>query len=160
MVYAAVRAVLGGRDDVEDVVQNTFIKVYGALPRFRADARLSSWIYRIARNEAIDAARRTRAGDVSLADVEPAAPSTDRPDVRFRAREHREHLESFLARLDEDHRIALELRYLGEKSYAEISEITGHPVGTVKSHVHRARAELKRMMSAAALREDGPRRAG
>ncbi|MEE9269485.1 MAG: RNA polymerase sigma factor [Candidatus Krumholzibacteria bacterium] len=147
MVYAAVRGVLGARDDVDDVVQDVFIKVYRALDRFRSDAKLSSWIYRIAKNEAIDAYRRTRRGHQSVEDMELAAPAGARPDEQFRREEHRQHLEIYLSRLDESYRMVLEQRYMGEKSYAEISEIMGLPLGTVKSYIHRAKAELKKMMT-------------
>ena len=144
MVYAAVRGVLGGR---ADVVQDVFIKVYRALARFRSDAKLSSWIYRIAKNEAIDAYRRTRRTETSIEDMELAAPAGARPDERFRAQEHRQHLDIYMKRLDEKYRMVLELRYMGEKSYAEIGEIMELPAGTVKSYIHRAKAEMKRMMT-------------
>ncbi len=147
MVYAAVRGVLGGRADVDDVVQDVFIKVYRALARFRSDAKLSSWIYRIAKNEAIDAYRRTRRSETSVDDMELAAPASTRPDERFRSQEHRQHLDIYMKRLDENYRMVLELRYMGEKSYAEIGEIMELPAGTVKSYIHRAKAEMKRMMT-------------
>jgi DNA-directed RNA polymerase specialized sigma24 family protein len=118
IVYAAVRGVLGARDDVDDVVQDVFVKVYRALDRFRSDAKLSSWIYRIAKNEAIDAYRRTRHGQQSVDDMELAAPAGARPDEQFRQQEYRQHL-----------------------------EILGLPLGTVKSYIHRAKADLKRMMT-------------
>ncbi|MFQ5512650.1 MAG: RNA polymerase sigma factor [Candidatus Krumholzibacteriia bacterium] len=147
MVYAAVRGVVGARDDVDDVVQDVFIKVYRALDRFRADAKFSSWVYRIARNEAIDAYRRTRHGGPSVEELDVAAPAAARPDEQFKREEHRQYLEIYVSRLDEDYRMVLELRYMGERSYADISELTGLPLGTVKSYLYRAKAELRRMMT-------------
>ena len=147
MAYAVVRGVLGDRDDVEDVVQEVFIKVFRGLGRFRGDAQLSSWIYRIARNEAINATKRTRISGQPIEEIELADSADVRPDERYHQAEAQQELEGYLAQLEEDYRVVLELRYLGEKSYAEISEITELPIGTVKSYIHRAKIQLKRVMS-------------
>lgn len=146
MAYSIVRAVLGNKPDVEDVVQDVFIKVYGALPKFRGESKLSSWIYQIARNEALNQTRRNRRAAEPLDDAPAEIPVEARPDEQYHRKILREDLERCLAELDEGFRTVLELRYMGEMSYAEICDATGLPMGTVKTNIHRAKAELKRVM--------------
>lgn len=146
VAFAVVRSVMGDRDDVEDVVQEVFIKVYRGLASYRAEAKLSTWIYRIARNEALNAATRKRIEGEPIEEAFIEAPSVARPDAQFEAQAQRSELEMYMARLDEVHRTVLELRYMGERSYDEIAEIMDLPVGTVKSHIHRAKIELRRVM--------------
>lgn len=146
LAYSAVRSVMGDRDDVEDVVQEVFIKVYRALATFRTDARFSTWLYRIARNEAVSAVRKRTLSGPPIEETVLESSSASRPDEQFRAEEEREVMSRCLEQLDDHYRTVLELRYLGERSYQEISEAMELPIGTVKSYIHRAKADLKRIM--------------
>ena len=157
MTYSIVRAVLGDREDVDDVVQEAFIKAYRGLGGFRGDAKFSTWLYRIARNEAINASKRRTFETRPIDDVVLEAPSGSRPDESYARRAEQVDLDRHLAQLDEKYRTALELRYMGDKSYAEISETMDLPVGTVKTYIHRAKIELKRRMTRATAREDAAR---
>jgi RNA polymerase sigma-70 factor (ECF subfamily) len=150
VAFAVVRSVVGDREDVEDVVQEVFIKVYKGLSHFRGDAKFSTWIYRIARNEAINAARKKVITGQPVEETVIESPVGSRPDEQFHQKAERSHLEGYLARLDENYRTVLELRYLGERSYAEIGEAMELPIGTVKSYIHRAKIELKRLMTRSA----------
>jgi RNA polymerase sigma-70 factor (ECF subfamily) len=152
VAYAVARSILGDRDDVEDVVQVVFIKVYKGLHSFRGDSKLSSWIYQIARNEALNAAGRNRKPIESLDNVALSGPDSENPEVRYGNIELRGHLERALSGLDEEQRLAIELRYMAERSYNEIADIMNVPVGTVKTHIHRGKAELKRIMTRQSLR--------
>jgi len=156
LVYAAARAVLGDSDEVDDVVQEAFIKVYRSLSSFRGDAKFSSWLYRIARNEAINAGKRRRLTGPSIDDVEIAAPASMNADAHYEQDSRQRQLGAYLAQLDENYRMVLEMRYMGEKSYADIGEAMDLPVGTVKSYVHRGKLELKRLMEKRTL--DGARK--
>jgi RNA polymerase sigma-70 factor (ECF subfamily) len=146
MAYAVVRGVLRDSSDVEDVMQEVFIKVYGGLGGFRGEAKLSSWIYQIARNEALNRARKPNFPETPIDDAVIETPEESRPDAQFGRKIEREYLERCLGELDEDFRVVLELRYMGEMSYAEIGETMGLPIGTVKTYIHRAKIELKRVM--------------
>jgi RNA polymerase sigma-70 factor (ECF subfamily) len=147
LVYSVVRGVLGDRDDVDDVVQEVLVKMYRGLRTFRGDARLDTWLYRIARNEALNAVRRVQPPSQPVEETVIASPGRDRPDEQYQRRETQRQLEGYLSQLDEDYRIVLELRYLGEKTYAEVGEAMELPIGTVKSYIYRAKAELKRIMT-------------
>lgn len=147
VVYSVVRGILGNRAEVDDTVQEIFIKIYRGLPSFRGDSRLSTWIYRIARNESLNAYSRTRHDPQPIEEMEHLASADGNPDEVYGKREIRERLENLLSRLEEHYRVVLELRYMGEKSYMEIAKIMDIPVGTVKTYIYRAKASLKKMLA-------------
>ncbi len=144
--YAVVRGVLGDSDEVEDVLQNVYIKIYRGLAGFRGESRLSTWIYQIARNEAINAARRRRPEGPSVDDVVLPAGEAGNPEAVYDQRELGRRMEAAMAGLEENYRMARELRYMGERSYEEIAEAMGLPIGTVKTYVYRGKAQLKKIL--------------
>jgi RNA polymerase sigma-70 factor (ECF subfamily) len=147
VAYAVVRAILGDRDDVDDVMQVVYLKAYQGLGGFRGDARFSTWLYQIARREAIDASTRRRRDLTDIEDVDLLAPAADAADAPLRERDTREWLERAMGEIEENYRTAIELRYMAEKSYEEIASIMDLPEGTVKTYVHRGKIELKRILS-------------
>jgi len=147
LIYSVVRGVVGPRSETEDIVQEVFIKIFRALGGFRGEARLSTWIYRIARNEAINALQKRRPELVPLEDCDELAACGPDPEAMRRRTVTRERLELLMERLDEPQRVALKLRYMGEKSYEEIADLMEIPLGTVKTHIYRAKLSLKRMMT-------------
>lgn len=151
--YAVVRGVLGDSDDVDDVLQMVYIKIHKGLASFRGDAKLSTWIYRIARNESINAVKKRRLETTPVEDVVLAAPHGDGPEAGLDQRELSEQVETALEHLDEGQRTAIELRYMGDRSYEEIAETMGIPLGTVKTYIHRGKAHLKKVLGTAALKE-------
>jgi RNA polymerase sigma-70 factor (ECF subfamily) len=147
LVYSVVRGIMGNRHEVEDVTQEVFIKVYRKLATFRGEARLSTWIYRIARNEAINAAKSARLDTDSLEEAERISSGDPGPERYLERRVTASLVEELLSMLDEQYRVVLELRYMGEKSYAEIAEILEIPIGTVKTYIHRGKTMLKQRLS-------------
>lgn len=147
LICSVVRGVAGQRAETDDIVQEVFIKIFRALGDFRGESRLSTWIYRIARNEALNAVDRRKPAVIPIEDCMELPDSGESPDESLRRRMSRERLDRFLDRLDEKQRVAIELRYIGDKSYEEIAEIMEIPLGTVKTHIYRAKLSLKRMMT-------------
>jgi RNA polymerase sigma-70 factor (ECF subfamily) len=147
LIYSVVRGIVCNANDTEDVVQDVFIKIFRALPGFRGDARLSTWIYRIARNEALNARERRTHEPVPIEDCEDVAAENGNPESAYRAKAAAERLARLMEHLDEDHRLVLELRYMADKSYDEIAHIMDVPLGTVKTHLYRAKLALKQMMT-------------
>jgi RNA polymerase sigma-70 factor (ECF subfamily) len=153
--YAVVRAILGARrfDDVEDVMQLVYLKAYQGLASFRGEAKFSTWLYQIARREALDVVAKKRIDSTSIDEIEIAARADASPDALTDERDTREFMERAMGELDESYRTAIELRYMAEKSYEEIAELMRLPVGTVKTYVHRGKLELKKILSRPAWRE-------
>lgn len=149
----ALRA-LGHRQEAEDAVQTALYKSWQALPRFRGDARFSTWFYRILWRECSDRLRRPP--------PRPVDPETARgdgahdPERRWEDVEQRHLVAQVLERLPPPYRTALTLFYLEEFSVKEMAEILHLPVGTVKTHLYRARAAFKaELLKEQASREGG-----
>ncbi|MCC6222645.1 MAG: sigma-70 family RNA polymerase sigma factor [Thermoleophilia bacterium] len=137
---------LGSAADAEDAVQETLIRAWRALPRFRAESAFSTWLYRICLNAVHDQrARSARGGGVPLDDV--AEPVSPRDPIA--AGELSGELQRALAGLDETYRTAVLLYDVLGRSYAEIAEMLGVAEGTVKSRIFRGRVELARALGTA-----------
>jgi RNA polymerase sigma-70 factor (ECF subfamily) len=164
-VYALIVRIVRQPELAEDLSQETFLKAWKALARFDPGRRFSSWIFKIAHNSALDELRRGGLETVSLdapfsADDEPpelpADLAAENPLLRTLARESGRVLERAISRLRPAYRGILLLRFAQEMSYDEIAEVLGLPLGTVKIHIFRARAELLREMRAQGLDPEGP----
>jgi RNA polymerase sigma-70 factor (ECF subfamily) len=134
---------LGSAADAEDAVQEALVRAWRALPRFRAEASFSTWLYRICLNAIHDQrARSARGGGLPLEDVlEPADPRD-----RITQRELSSDLQRALSELDETFRTAVVLYDVLGRSYADIADVLGVPEGTVKSRIYRGRTELARLL--------------
>jgi RNA polymerase sigma-70 factor (ECF subfamily) len=138
---------------MDDVLQDVYVKAYRALPSFRGEASLSTWLYRITYTTCMDRLRRGRGPEqlpVEAAEDRPA-DATDTGD-RLAAGDE---LRRALSGLDAEHRAAVLLVLRDGHSYDAAAEILGVPRGTVASRVARARRHLARSLSAS--QEGGPR---
>jgi RNA polymerase sigma-70 factor (ECF subfamily) len=146
-LYTLAARVLGDREDAADAVQEALVRAWLALPKFRGDARFSTWLYRIVVNAAHDVRARRR--------VRTAEEPPDPVDPRDRFAEHElsGKLQQALGELDEIYRVAVVLYDVLGCSYAEIAAMTGVPEGTVKSRIFRGRTELAERLGTA--REQG-----
>jgi RNA polymerase sigma-70 factor (ECF subfamily) len=127
----------GNAGDAEDVVQEVFVSVHKALPSFRGEARLSTWIYRITIRAAL-AMKARRRETTPLDDVRPSANASSDLDARERARR----LEQAMQKLSAEKRTVLSLFALEGLLHKEIADILGIPEGTVWSRLSAARKEL------------------
>lgn len=157
-VFGLVSRLVGARSDVEDIAQDAFLRAYRALPTFRGDAQFGTWLYRIAWNTCLD--RREQQAhrqehEVSLGPEddeddphEPADPDAPLPDEVLEADDVRERLAHHLGQLPDHYRAVLTLYYYGQQSYDEIARVLDIPMNTVKVHIHRAKAQLRKALVA------------
>ncbi len=148
-IYRYLLRMTRSPEDARELTQETFLNAYQALARWRPDARLSTWLFRIAHNQALDWLRRARrvefvALDEVQADRIPAATAT--PEAALQARQHITALERALARLSVEHREILLLRDIEDMPYEDIAAVLGLSLGTVKSRIARARTALLQHM--------------
>ena len=148
-VFRLACSLLSDPAAAEDATQDTFLKIWKALPDFRGDAQISTWIYAIARNTCLT---RRRAAALprtcSLDEAHAAAiPASDLPPAGDRD------LRQAIDRLPEKYRRVLVLFYLEDRSYQQVALAMGLPMGTVKTFLHRAKKEL-----ALLLAEPNPRK--
>lgn len=147
LVLHIVGRVVLQNDEVEDICQEVFIKVFRKMKRFRGESKLSTWIATIAYNTAITHFRkRSRRGEVSY-DEQPRLigmeKDTGSNQKIVEKEEARKYLLKLIGALPVNYRTVLTLYHLEEFSYREIEEITGMPEGTIKSYLSRARKMLK-----------------
>ena len=144
-VVFRVAARITGPEDAEDVTQDTFLRAFHRLRRFRGEAPFRAWLLQIAHNTALNAQARHRPEPhesiESLAEASPRGEERT-PAERLEARERRERLELKVRQLGSSHRIVVVLRDIEGLSYEEIAEVTGSPIGSVKGRLHRGRREL------------------
>jgi len=155
-IFSIIYRMVGDRELAEDLAQETFIKVLNAIDSYRPEHKFSSWIFKIANNAAIDHLRRRELETLSL-DGAPDAITAERqgatalqvrdraesPLDEMEARELGSQIERAIARLRPEYRSCIMLRHVEGRAYEEIAEILGLPLGTVKTYIHRARAELR-----------------
>lgn len=151
-VYTLALRLTGNPADASDLAQDAMLRGLEGLPGFRGDADPGTWLFRITvnawKNKVTSAGERFRRSAVPLDAPSPDGGPLDTPDREppldrgLESDEERAALEAALGALDPEDRAALVLRELEDKSYEEIAEILGVPVGTVKSRLHRARAGL------------------
>ena len=147
-VWRFLRHLLGDDELAADVTQETFVRVHGALGRFRHQARFSTWLFRIARNAAVDEQRRGARRDrmqSAIARPRPAVDASLGAEVR-----------AALASLSPRLREAFVLVEVFGQPYQEAADVLSVPVGTVKSRVFRARLELVRWFDADEVSAGGP----
>ncbi|HET9985961.1 MAG TPA: sigma-70 family RNA polymerase sigma factor [Longimicrobiales bacterium] len=149
---------IGDRDRAEDLVQETFIRVYRHLHRFDQSKKFSTWVYTIAGNLAKNELRNRSRNPLVLfqtiknnweADHRPLEweDNTYRPDDLFRKRHLKETVDRAVSQLPDHHRVVFVLREMEGKTYEEISEITGVNLGTVKSRLNRARNNFAQIVA-------------
>lgn len=142
-VFRFVLRMTGSRDDAMDLTQETFMKAWQAMPRWRHEAQFGTWLLQIARNGALDILRRR--GVVGFEPLDDDAPIPDGapgPERQLQIRQRYELLETALQGIAVEHREVLLLREVEDLSYAEIAATLDIAEGTVKSRLARARIAL------------------
>ena len=145
LVFALIARVIPDRSRAEDAAQDVFLRMYRGLPYFRGESRLSTWIYRIVANVCAQEAAR-RPAPASLDDDRARPPTPAAADRQFSDLELRERLEKAIARLPPNQRLLVAAHYLEGMQYEDLAEALNMPMGTVKTHLYRAKQHLRRML--------------
>ena len=143
-LYWHVRRFLCSHEDTNDLLQDIFIKIWAALPGFRGEARLYTWLYRIATNEVLNHLRKQKFK--ALVSLDSASGILERKideDAYFNGDQMQRELHKAIQRLPEKQRIVFSLRYFDEMKYEDISEITDTTVGALKASYHHAYNKIK-----------------
>lgn len=146
-LYRVIRRIVIDHAETDDLLQETFVKVWRHLGTFRRDAKLSTWLYRIATNEALSHLRKKRRKFfVPLADVEgelrgklDSALAPDADDIQRR-------LQAAILQLPERQRVVFQLRYFDEMPYDDMAEVLGVTVGALKASYHHAVNKIEKLV--------------
>jgi RNA polymerase sigma-70 factor (ECF subfamily) len=141
-IYALAYRTLRREEEARDVVQDAFLRAYRGLPSFRGDSSFYSWLYRIATNAAFSFLKKD-AGEVHADEAaepfEPGVTDEQTPERMLLARQIGDAVERAMARLQPELAEALTLYEVEGKSYAEVAQMMGTPIGTVRTRIFRAR---------------------
>ncbi len=143
-LYWHIRRFLCSHDDTNDLLQEVFIKIWTALPKFRGDSSLFTWTYRIATNEVLNHLRRQRFK--AMISMESSAALLERKiddDPYFNGDELQRELQKSILRLPEKQRLVFNMRYFDEMKYSDISAITGTSEGALKASYHHAYNKIR-----------------
>jgi RNA polymerase sigma-70 factor (ECF subfamily) len=156
-VFSLIYRMVRDRETAEDLAQDTFIKVLNHIDKYSPEFKLSSWLFKIANNVAIDHLRKRRLDTISM-DGSPHARTAseveatsfdvsvrqESPLEEMESRELGSAIERAIAKLRPEYRSCIMLRHVEGRSYEEIAATLDLPLGTVKTYIHRARHELRR----------------
>ena len=147
-LYAHIRNIVLNHDDADDVLQNTFLKVFRGLAGFKGDSKLFSWIYRIATNEALTfLSNKAKRNGTTSAAVQQTQLDSLTADTYFDGDEIVLKLQRSVALLPEKQQLVFRMKYYDDLKYDEISEILGTSVGALKASYFHAVKKIEEFMS-------------
>jgi RNA polymerase sigma factor (sigma-70 family) len=150
MVFRTLARLTGDREGLEDMAQEAFLRLFRALPHFRGEAQVSTFLYRIIVNvvndEFLDRKKARLTSSIDDDEARGLAHSGAGPAVLAERTQMQQAVEEALQQLTPSDRTILTLHYQEGRSYEEIAAILDSPMGTVKTHLYRARERLKIMM--------------
>ena len=146
-LYFHIRNIVLNHDDTDDVLQNTFIKVFSNLKNFKGESKLYSWIYRIATNESLTfIEQRAKKQGISNEEVQQKAIMNLESDVYFEGNEIQLKLQKAIAILPEKQQLVFKMRYFEEIKYENMSEILDTSVGALKASYHHAVKKIEQYL--------------
>jgi RNA polymerase sigma-70 factor (ECF subfamily) len=143
-LYWHIRNIVKSHDDADDVLQNTFIKIYRYIDKFKGDSKLYTWMYRIATNEALTfLSKQAKRKSITDEELQTSLIENLESDVYFEGDEIAKKLQEAIATLPEKQRLVFNMRYFEELKYSDISEITETSEGSLKASYHLASKKIE-----------------
>lgn len=147
-LYSHIRNIVLNHDDTDDVLQNTFVKVYQNLKNFKGESKLYSWIYRIATNEAITFINsRAKKSGISNGEMNDYLIGKLEADVDYDGNEIQLKLQKAVATLPEKQQLVFKMKYFEEMKYEEMSEILNTSVGALKASYFHAVKKIEQFLN-------------
>ena len=148
-LYNHIRNIVLNHDDADDVLQNTFVKVFQYLKNFKGESKLFSWMYRIATNEALTFLnQKSKINGISSEELQNKTIDNLQADVFFDGNEIQLKLQKAIALLPEKQQLVFKMKYFEELKYEQISEILGTSVGALKASYHHAVKKIEAFVTA------------
>ncbi len=148
-LYWQIRNMVLNHEDANDILQNTFIKAWNAIPSFRGESKLSTWFYRIAVNEALTFLNSQRTANLSgILELEDVLAQRLEADCYFSGDEAQLKLQKAVLTLPEKQRLVFNMKYFDEMKYEDMSEVLGTSVGALKASYHLAVKKIENFLLA------------
>lgn len=147
LLYWQIRRMVNSHDDANDLLQNTFMKAWQALDNFRGDAKLSTWLYKIAINESLNhLERERRRQEIPIGNESASIANTIEADEWVDGDELSLKLRKAVASLPEKQRLVFNMKYFDDMKYEQMSEILGTSVGALKASYHLAVKKIEQYL--------------
>lgn len=136
-LYWHIRKIVLDHDDTDDVLQNTFIKIFNNIHRFKGDSKIFTWMYRIATNESLTfIQKKAKKVNITIDEFKDQVISNLKSDVYFEGNNIQIKLQNAIATLPQKQQLVFNMKYFDDHTYAELSEILGTSIGGLKSSYH------------------------
>jgi len=154
-IYHVILKIVHNQEEARDILQETFMKAFGSLSTYKSDYRFTTWLYRIAANSSIDYLRKKKIESLSLdqpLEIKDGSVGIELPDWTYNpevdlvSRQRQVSINEAIDSLPKKYQEVIVYRHKQDKSYEQIAEILGIPVGTVKARIFRARELLKKKL--------------
>ena len=147
-LYWHIRKIVISHDDADDVLQNTFIKVYRNIDKFNAESKLFSWMYRIATNESITFInKRAKTQNVDLSEMQYKLAESLEADVHYDGDEMQLKLQKAIAQLPQKQQLVFNMKYFDDMKYQDISDVLETSVGALKASYHHAVKKIEHILT-------------
>lgn len=147
-LYWHIRKIVISHDDADDVLQNTFIKVYRNIDKFNAESKLFSWMYRIATNESITFInKRAKLQNVDISEMQYKLAESLEADVHYDGDEMQLKLQKAIAQLPQKQQLVFNMKYFDDMKYQEISDVLETSVGALKASYHHAVKKIEYILT-------------
>ncbi|HER07445.1 MAG TPA: RNA polymerase sigma factor [Bacteroides sp.] len=146
-LYWHIRKIVIDHEDADDVLQNTFIKIWRSLPEFRSDSKLFTWLYRIATNEALSFLKQKKKRNLTpIDDLEQMPGEQLESDPYFDGDEIQLKLQQAILKLPDKQRVVFNMKYFDHLKYEEMAVILKTSVGALKASYHHAVRKIQAML--------------
>ncbi len=147
-LYWHIRKIVISHDDADDVLQNTFIKVYRNIDKFNAESKLFSWMYRIATNESITFInKRAKSQNADISEMQYKLTESLEADVHYDGDEMQLKLQKAIAQLPQKQQLVFNMKYFDDMKYQEISDVLETSVGALKASYHHAVKKIEHILT-------------
>ena len=147
-LYWHIRKIVISHDDADDVLQNTFIKVYRNIDKFNANSKLYSWMYKIATNESITFInKRAKNNNVDISEMQYKLAESLEADIHYDGDEMQIKLQKAIAKLPQKQQLVFNMKYFDDMKYQDISDVLETSVGSLKASYHHAVKKIEHYLT-------------
>ena len=147
LIYNVIYNMINNKDEVNDIAQEVFIRVYKSLDKYNPEFKFSTWTVRIATNYCLDVLRKKKIDAMPIDEAIGVSSTVDTPEEDYIKKEKRQRINDELSKLPDKYRIRIILFHKNELSYEEMSQVLNEPMSIIKNRLYRARLMLREALT-------------
>jgi len=147
LIYNVIYNIIGNKEELNDIAQEVFIKIYRALDKYDPQFKFSTWAVKIATNHCLDVVKKKKLDTMPIDEVVGVSSDIETPESSYIRQEQKEHINDELSKLPDKYRVPLILYHKNGLSYEEMAQVLNEPMTIIKNRLYRARKMLKERLS-------------